>query len=496
MRQADTATGTADDVCGRNWSTVTLALVGLGIVVAVALRIWILSAGLGAVDMDEAVSGLMARHALHGHVSVFFWGQTYGGSQESIATAVVFALLGPSRVAVKVVPMLSTLASAWLVWRIGRRTLGDRQAPVAAVLFLLGPTFFVLRSTRAYGFYSTALLASCAILLAVLRLRERATRPDLLWLGFAAGVGWWATPQIVFVAAPALVWLAVEAPGLLRRAHLVLAGAVAGAAPWLCWTATHGWAALRSDIAAPHNTYLSHLQHFFGPLLPEALGLRIPYAEKWYPGPLVGIAAYVALLAVFGLLLWKRPERLRLLLVAAVAYPFVFAISPASFYAGEPRYLYLLSPVIALLLARALATPARQVVGVVLVATLSIVGIHTLTVEDPLSPRAPLTPVLDALRRQGVDRAFAPYHIAYRLDFDGRERIIVSPLDVVRWRPFNDQVRSSPRPGYVLIAGSAEQVRLERFLASTGRAGQHERVGQFDVYVPGVKVLPEEWPGP
>ncbi len=448
---------------------------------------------LGAVDMDEAVSGLMARHFQRGHLSVFFWGQSYGGSQEAMASALVFALVGSSGVALKVVPMLGYAAAAWLVWRIGRRTVGEPQARIAAVLFLVGPAFFVLRSTRAYGFYATGIVVCAAVLLAALRLRERPSTLELAWLGFVAGVGWWATPQVIFVVVPAVVWLVARAPGLLRRAHVAVAGGLLGSAPWLLWSATHDWASLKLSIEMEGNTYGSHLRHFWNPLLPEALGLRVPYSGAWLPGPVIGSIAYGVLIAGFGVLLWKRPARLELLLVVALAYPFLFAVSPASFYTGEPRYLFLLAPVLALLLAHLLSTPPRQAAALALVTVLSVVALDRIDGGDPLNPRPTLDQLVAALDARQVDRVFAPYRIAHRLTFDSKERIVATPIDFVRSPAMDRDVRASDSPGYVMLDGTPELTRLATFLTQTGNLRDHAQVGPFHVLVPKTKLLPEQW---
>jgi 4-amino-4-deoxy-L-arabinose transferase-like glycosyltransferase len=471
----------------------TLAFVVIGIIIAVGLRIWILAGPLGAVDQDEAVSGLMARHFQHGHLSVFFWGQTYGGSQEAMASALVFAIVGSSGVALKVVPMLGYAAASWLVWRIGRRTIGEPQARIAAVLFLVGPAFFVLRSTRAYGFYATGLVACAAVMLAALRLRERPSTRELAWLGFVIGVGWWATPQVVFVVVPTVVWLVARAPGLLRRAHVAAAGALVGSAPWLLWSATHGWASLRVSFEMEGNTYGSHLRHFWNPLLPEALGLRVPLAGDWLPGPVVGTIAYGVLLAGFAFLLWKRPPRLELLLVVALAYPFLFAVSPASFYTDEPRYLFLMAPVLALLLARPLSTPLRQATGLALVTVLCVVALDRIGGGDPVTPRSTLDPLVAALDARQVDRVFAPYHVAHRLTFDSKERIVATPIDVVRSKSMDRDVRASALPAYVLVAGTPELTRLVAYMAQTGNIRDYALVGPFHVLFPKDKLLPEQW---
>jgi len=471
----------------------TTLLVAAGIVAAVVLRVWILAGGLGAVDMDEAVSGLMARHVAHGHVTVFFWGQTYGGSQEAIVTGALFAVLGQSALALKLVPMLACAGSAWLLWRLGRRTVGEPAASVATVLFLVGPGFFVLRSTRAYGFYGTALFVCTAVFLAVSRLKERSSTVELAWLGFLVGVGWWATPQVVFVILPAIFWLAWSAPRLLRRVHIPILAGLVGSAPWLVWSLTHGWASLRANVDVPRNTYLTHVHRFFDPLLPMALGLRFPYSARWVPGPVIGWAVYVALLAAFGVLLWRRPPGLGLLLVVAVAYPFVFSISPTSYYVGEPRYLFLLSPVIALLLARPLVTRVGQIAGLSVVAGLSIATLVYLPGDSPANPRGPMRQLISALDARGVNRVFCPYLVAHRLTFDSHERIIASPTDVVRWRDYDRTVRSSPSPAYVELVGTEEQHRLERVLSERRIPAGRVEVGAFDIYLPASRVLPEDW---
>jgi len=45
----------------------------------VAGRIAFYTAPFGVPDSDEAVGGLMAKDALHGHLTAFMWGQAYGG---------------------------------------------------------------------------------------------------------------------------------------------------------------------------------------------------------------------------------------------------------------------------------------------------------------------------------------------------------------------------------------------------------------------------------
>jgi len=59
----------------RAWTALALVVAAAG----VAFRVWILNSPLGALDADEAVGGLMARHALHGEFSALYWLANYGG---------------------------------------------------------------------------------------------------------------------------------------------------------------------------------------------------------------------------------------------------------------------------------------------------------------------------------------------------------------------------------------------------------------------------------
>jgi 4-amino-4-deoxy-L-arabinose transferase-like glycosyltransferase len=171
----------------------------------------------GYLDSDEAVPGLMARHFLHGEFSTFYWGQAYGGTAEVGVVAVIFAVGGSGAVTLRLASMLLYALGAVLLWRIGRRTIGEPAATVAALLVWLSPAYFLFRSTREYGYQQVLLVLGLAILLLALRLAERVTRLDCLGLGLSLGVGWWTSPQIVLVALPALAWLACRRPQVWRR---------------------------------------------------------------------------------------------------------------------------------------------------------------------------------------------------------------------------------------------------------------------------------------
>ena len=89
----------------------------LGVLARVA-RAW---AGRASLDVDASVVGLMARHMAQGtDFPLFFYGQSYMGSLEPSASAVMFRLFGESGFTLGLGPALFGCIALWALWRWGR----------------------------------------------------------------------------------------------------------------------------------------------------------------------------------------------------------------------------------------------------------------------------------------------------------------------------------------------------------------------------------------
>jgi Dolichyl-phosphate-mannose-protein mannosyltransferase len=445
----------------------TLLVAGIALL-GLALRVWVDLSILGRPNSDESVVGLMVIHALHGDISTFFWGGAYGGPDEVILSVPFFAVAGPSYLALRIVPNVLTALAAVLVWRVGRRTIGEPGAAVAGGLLWIWPPFNLFQLTQMQSFYASNVFYCALLLLLALRIVERADRLRVGLFGLVLGLAFWQTSQIVPVAVPTIVWTIWKQRAALRHLWLAASLAVLGALPWIVWNARHDWASL--GVHSSLANYRTSLRLLASPLLPMTLGLRAPFAgDPIVPSAALMTLLYVALLSLAaygGWRTWRQP--VSLLYAVAVVFPFLYAIDRrTSFIAGWPQYTVVVTPVIALLVAQLARNYWSAVAVLGLAAAISIVSIPRMEgwfhkpQPVPYAPRD-FSPLIRALDAQRITRVYADYWIAYRLTFATQEQIVavensfdrvsfrdgraVLPSDPsVRYRPYERKVSASPQ---------------------------------------------------
>jgi hypothetical protein len=498
-----------------NWSTggrPAAVIPGLTFAAAaaagIALRVWLYRSALGIPNSDEAVVGLMARHMIDGQFATFFWGQAYGGSQEALLAVPGFVIAGSGWLALRAIPLVLFLATLVLVWRIGLRTIGPRAASVAVALYWIWPSFVIYVLTHELGFYGSDVFYCALVLLLALRLAEQPDRARAGLLGLVAGLAFWQTSQIVPIIVAVVAWIVWTERGALRRLWIALIGAAIGASPWLAWNLTHGWASLSLPSGA-ETSYEHRLRVFFSPVLPMMLGLRTPVSQKpLLPSAALVDAIYVALLALFLVGAYRARHRpASLLYVVAAVYPFVYGLASQTFDSSDPRYVVVLTPVLSLLAAQLMTGQIRALVILAGIAVVSLVTLQRLerlptraltSAALPTAPRnlEPLVSTLDGLH---LDRVYAPYLLAYVLDFDTKERIVAVEAkfdDVefvggqavlphhpsVRQPAYLREVAAAPRRGIVLFRTDIGTVPIIGALERHGF--RRTAVGPFVVFSP------------
>jgi hypothetical protein len=101
-----------------------------------------------------------------------------------------------------------------------------------------------------------------------------------------------------------------------------------------------------------------------------------------------------------------------------------------------------------------------------------------------------LGPLVSALDTLGLNHVYADYWLAYRLDFDTRERIVavesrfaaVPPLqEDVRYRPYEREVQRA-RHGFVFYRPTVDSVAIVPQLEQRGY--RRHVVGSYVIYAP------------
>ena len=495
----------------RRWVTVLgLALLGVVVAYGFVLRAWLVAHT--PLTSDQAVVGLMARAAMAGHFSTFYWGQAYGGAEPYVAIPFVWATHGSP------FALGATAAFCWAVAAVvigvavalvtGRRFIGV----AAGTLAWVWPYAVVWNSLRESGFRAVNVVCGLIMIYAAVRIHRGGNR----WgngavLGLAVGVGWWSSPEIAYFAVPTAVVLAASWKRAFARGArwsrpwhpgpvvVACGAAVLGALPWLVTNIGSSFASLRaSSLPTYHGIgYVGRLSVFFRAMLPVQLGVRSVPGGQWAVGPVAGPVLYGLLVAVLVVSLVRAVVPGRRGRAAApamgaacgvLAFPFLYAAVPSTAYWLDGRYGVALPALVILTVAMAWVgvpdtgdVPARprrarhmrrRAVGPtgVAVACASVLAGAVLTVATAQAsgvpdrpsaffsgwsnPEQPAQTVDNELLSHGIHDAYADYWVAYVLDDLAYGRLFVSPssLDVRRWPAATAAVLRAPRQAWLFVA--------------------------------------------
>ncbi|MGE0881685.1 MAG: ArnT family glycosyltransferase [Acidimicrobiia bacterium] len=469
-----------------------------GLIAGLVFRIWVLVSPMRVLDSDEAVVGLMAKSAAHGHFTTFFWGQAYGGTLEALLAAPIVRLMPTTVVGLKLVPLVLNAVAAVLIWRIGCWIFDRRSAALAAVLFWMWPSAYIWWATKARGFYEALLVCGLLVILVALRLAARpASKLDWFWFGLAGGVGWWQSPQIIFFAIPAVAWLAVALwragnARALRNAWTAVVSTLIGAAPWIAFNIRNPLLSLRSDFAQKQGGYVDHLRVFVREGFAMVTGSRVIYEDRWLGGSAgkVAFAIAVALIAG-GLVRALRPRRRAFLVaIATLAFPFLLSIFPNSFYVGEGRYLMFLAPFVALLIAAIASRYTLAAVAVVAAAAVltasGMVAQRNITSPFAGGKHVPVEvgPVVAALEARDIHAVWADYWISYRIRYQSDDRVAAASTGLVRDAAGQARVSSAARSAWVFVRGAIDLDDFTCALELGHIAFERLEVRNFSVVVP------------
>ena len=494
-------------------SLVEAAALGVAFVVGAVQRWNVLTGPLGYIDLDEATAGIAAR-SFFAEPSVFFPGQPYGGTPESVLVALVHQGFGSGTLQLKVVPIVLHLVACCLVWGAARRVVPSRAGQLAApVLLWLGPAAGVWQSTKERGFYGAAIVAAALIVLLVARLdhhvtrsggvtddRAALTRRELVGLGLAMGVGWWISPLLLLVALPAVGWLLFRDPSRLDHWPRVLAGAVIGALPWIGWNVLHAFRSMRQPASLGTDAFTR-----FGDGVAKVavlVGLETPWDPDRTLVPMARFVAVAILLVALVVAISRHPSTgASLPAVLVVGYLLLYPLANNTGTVGaDPRYLYPMLPALALLIAGLVPSPRwlPSSVVVLVVAGLAaastswgMVGLDEVRTLDVRFLEAPGTSrVIDLLEDRDV--RFAVTDLAgTQITYETGGRVKASSFAVPRFDDLECLMLVEQPSTYVLDNNLANNVaNLEWYLATNEIPYTKQQIGTWTV------VFAEEWVPP
>ena len=478
-------------------TAVVVVLVVAAGLVGLYLRLWFTFHAPSS--SDEGAAAILAQQALHGHFQAFYGGQQYGGTAEPYLIAVAFSVFGQTIVVARLVLVALVAVAAVLVWRITLRVVGIQSvALLAGALAWSAPAVTVRTSVRLYGFRGVALVCGLAAVLLALRIHDgRRGWPQFAGLGVALGIGWWSTPEIAYVAVPVVVLLilgVVRTPSDERKrwwvgVPVVVVSFGIGALPWI-------WANIRSHLGslatgefAGHDvTFTGRRSIFFHYALPMVLGVtRIADGHRLFGvGQPVLTIAFLAVIVVSLVLAVLRGGPALAMAVGVLAFPFVYALSPASWSWTDGRYSYFLPPLLAIVVAVGATEAVRRVgltrsagswlMAAVLVvsATVCVLGVRALVTFQRAAYTTtwgnPDDATLHAIRKMeaaGIRTAYANYWEAYKLDFLAKGHLVVTTAGYEddRSAAIDATVDHSSRPAWLFVPPSEASIDATQFTA-------------------------------
>ncbi len=451
-------------------------------------------------SLDVAMTTLMARHMATGErFPVFFYGQEYSGTLESVFGAAVIRVLGDSQCAANLGAALLAALALPAAFSLARRLGGMRAGAVAVALLAVGPSkFFAYHaSAQSYAQILTLSLAIPAVAAALLARWSRGDRASIgSWFGFGAliGLGHWTHP-LVWSAALASV-LALAAFGRRRlfvpAAGAAPAGFLLGSAPWWVWNVGNGFASLRGPGGPLFDTARAVLPRLAHPGIAQVFGLENA------PGP-VRAAAWAALATVLGYAIAqsvreaRRPSasppgrrQTRLLLLACIAvHVALVAISAMARFRSPGRYLTIVFPAFAVLAGGITAdwTSRSRYLGWLPAAALLALQIPELprAWRKQCDDRAARQFALDlrgVLRANGIEAVYVNFWADVWLNNALGGEFVFWPVDgMLRHPPLWERIERAER---VAVLGEDEEVR--RLQAALGGSCDAVDIGGRRLY--------------
>jgi hypothetical protein len=500
----------------RNELIFLISLVAL----SVAVRVAVLDRAQWITEGDEALTGVMALQILDGERPVFLNGQSYMGTYQAYAAAALFAVFGASAVALKVVPLVGSVAFVLATYALARRLTSPAGARAAGLVAAVPPMYVLTNMSKAWAPHAEVMaLGNVLILLAIRQHWHEARRVEPLIFGALAGFAFWLHPFVAYYLAVCGVIILLGQPRqTLFRLPAVAAGIVVGTMPVWMVDAVSASETLRY-LAVPSGN-----RQDTGAIVSYLLNSGLPRIFGWWQpwgAPLHSAASVPAALTVAGLLIYlvrgRRVHGFRLAptdapLLLAMSVPIMFVLSGFGGPSQNPwgfdatgRYLLPLWVVVPLAVAALAHLASLGRVSATLVACL-VIAAHGFgySAANPVQAfQSPywgkLPPQSDALEEylleQGLDRVWMNHWAGFPLMLNTQGRVIAADYyDVVKGGGINrfpehfGAMEEAERTAYVLVTNEPAPPLLDD-LQELGVEYHADRFGPYLLVQPLSRVV-------
>lgn len=311
------------------WYRGVLSPLWLCLLIALALRAWLIVHTHGMIDGDEALVGIQAERILQGNFPIYFYGIPYFGSLEAYLAAPLIAIIGPSPWALRIEATLVSLLLVALTWRFASLLADAARLPafaktsfafIAGLAAAIPPLYDGIVELRAWGGYIETYVLMLLLLISAFQVTRRwradASRREMLlrWagIGLLVGVGMWVYPLIITAIFTAALWIGIDlahaflltwrassshagrfsaalsrALKPLRYLWAAFPAALLGASPVIGWGATHDWQNIRylQQLGGSWSLQRVHIVHrvinqYLGCVAPRVISGSQPVESK------------------------------------------------------------------------------------------------------------------------------------------------------------------------------------------------------------------------
>ena len=504
----------------------------------VVYRLLLILADVPGTNSDEATFGLAAKHIAEGRETpIFLYGQHYMGVLESYLAAPLFALFGPSWVALRIPLLLLYALFLFLMYHLVKRVYSPVFAAVIVGLLALGSERVVRDQITAVGGRAENKVAVVLVLLLLIGLARRTVRHRLLaygLIGLLGGLALWSDWLVLpYLGAAAVALLALNGRELWGRAGVALtAGFLAGGLPVIIYN-------LRADPGEDSWSVLWSLTNSHGLTAPtsarwDGLVESIPLAtglcpssgctglHHWFAYLYLALVVVAAVLAAYHLRRDRHdPERRThaviqfALLAAALLTLWAYVRNPTT--ALEPiasaRYLSVLQISLPAVLwplyvaarhswgaletgRRIVGSLAADLIGVIVLLSLIATGLFIRDLDEIRYEETQARQLGERLQAMGVRHVYSEYWICNRLIFNTREKVLCAGINEEagrgsdRYTAYRDEVDRAASPAYVFQAGTLFEEGFRKLLAERDLDATVTEIGRYRLYQPEQETRP------